>query len=282
MTDHIHVEGLLLRTTLGLDEEQRSKRQDVRIDLRLDTHTGWPGISDRLEDTVDYRTIVKRVSRLVKQSRFYLIEKLAAEIAAICLDEPRVEQVHVRVEKPAALSTARCVAVEIERTRDDLGAVMHRAFITLRSGAERHLRAAVERLHETTAVLALSPIYKSRPTSSTHPMDVFNAAALVETSMTPAQLKRRLSGIKKEVDRESTNDTDADASINLAIALYDDEVFDLGSRQIPAPDILTEACIAVPLADLAPAYRHPETKAPLEDIAEALPKADLERTNITL
>ena len=47
-------------------------------------------------------------------------EKLAAEIAAICLEDPRVERVTVRVEKPGALRFARSVGVEIDRTRADL------------------------------------------------------------------------------------------------------------------------------------------------------------------
>ncbi len=42
---------------------------------------------------------------------------MAAEIAAICLEDPRVEEVSVRVEKPGALRFARSVGVEIHRPR---------------------------------------------------------------------------------------------------------------------------------------------------------------------
>jgi 7,8-dihydro-6-hydroxymethylpterin-pyrophosphokinase len=45
---------------------------------------------------------------------------------------------------------------------------------------------------------------------------------------------------------------------------------------------LTQAYIAIPLADLAPAYHHPQTKQPLEEIADALSKSNIHKTNITL
>ncbi len=50
---------------------------------------------------------------MVEASRFYLVERLAAaEIAAICLAEPRVETARVLLEKPGALRFARSVGVK--------------------------------------------------------------------------------------------------------------------------------------------------------------------------
>ena len=46
-----------------------------------------------------------------------LVEKMASEIAGICLLDPQVERAIVRVEKPGALRFARSVGVEIDRTR---------------------------------------------------------------------------------------------------------------------------------------------------------------------
>jgi dihydroneopterin aldolase/D-erythro-7,8-dihydroneopterin triphosphate epimerase len=118
MTDQIHIKDLLLRTIVGINDEERRNRQDVSINITLyaDLHT--PGASDNIEDTVNYRTITKNVIELVEGSAFFLVEKMAAEIAAICLAEPRVERVRVRVEKPGALRFARSVGVEIERGRE--------------------------------------------------------------------------------------------------------------------------------------------------------------------
>ena len=120
MTDQIQIKDLFLRAIIGINEEERSNRQDVLINIVLYADTRAAGASDDISDAVNYRTITKRIIKLVEESRFYLVEKMAAGIAAICLEDPRVEKVSVRVEKPGALRFARSVGVEIHRTRSDL------------------------------------------------------------------------------------------------------------------------------------------------------------------
>jgi FolB domain-containing protein len=120
VTDRIYIKDLLLRTIVGINDEERRNRQDVLINIVLYADTHAAGSSDDIEDAVNYRTITKRVIGLVEGSHFYLVEKMAAEIAAICLGDPRVERATVRVEKPGALRFARSVGVEIDRAHSDL------------------------------------------------------------------------------------------------------------------------------------------------------------------
>ena len=120
MNDRILIQDLMLRTIIGINDEERRNRQDVLINISLHADTRAAGASDDIEDAVNYRTITKRVIKRVEGSKFYLVERMAAEIATICLDDPRVEAVDVRVEKPGALRFARSVGVEIHRTRSDL------------------------------------------------------------------------------------------------------------------------------------------------------------------
>jgi dihydroneopterin aldolase/D-erythro-7,8-dihydroneopterin triphosphate epimerase len=111
---------LILRTIIGINDEERRKRQDVVINITLHADTRPAGQSDDIADAVNYRTISKQVIELVENSRFYLVEKMAAEIAQVCLQDPRVERVKVSVEKPGALRFARSVGVTIERGREDV------------------------------------------------------------------------------------------------------------------------------------------------------------------
>jgi D-erythro-7,8-dihydroneopterin triphosphate epimerase len=120
MSDQIQIKDLLLRTIIGINDEERRNLQDVLINITLHADTRAAGASDDIEDAVNYRTITKQVIRQVEESSFNLVEKMVAEIAAICLQDPRVEAVDVRVEKPGALRFARSVGVEIHRTRSDL------------------------------------------------------------------------------------------------------------------------------------------------------------------
>ncbi len=120
MNDRIQIKDLLLRTIIGINQEERRNRQDVLINITLHADTRTAGASDDIKDAVNYRTITKRVIERVEESSFHLVERMAAEIAAICLEDPRVEAVDVRVEKPGALRFARSVGVEIHRSRYEM------------------------------------------------------------------------------------------------------------------------------------------------------------------
>ncbi len=115
--DEIYIRDLVVRAIIGTNPEERIERQDVLINLTLFTDTRKAGLTDNLEDTVNYRDIAKQILTLAEQSQFYLVEKLAEEIARVVLADPRVVRVRVQVDKPGAVRFARSVGVQIERGR---------------------------------------------------------------------------------------------------------------------------------------------------------------------
>lgn len=119
--DRIFIQDLLLRCIIGVYPEEREEVQDVVINLSLSADLRKAGRTDDIHDTVDYKRIKKRIRQHVTGHAFNLIEKVAHDVAAICLDHEGVEAVTVRVDKPGALRFARSVAVEIERRREDQG-----------------------------------------------------------------------------------------------------------------------------------------------------------------
>lgn len=115
--DRIHIRDLRLRCIIGIYPEERRATQDVEINLTLDADLRKAGQSDDIADTVDYKSVKKRITAFVEASEFLLIERLAQGIADICLDTPGVRRARVAVDKPGALRFARSVAVEIVRER---------------------------------------------------------------------------------------------------------------------------------------------------------------------
>lgn len=120
MPDRIVIKNLFLRTIIGINDDERANRQDVLINLVLETDTRIPGRSDDIADAVNYRSMTKQVIDLVEGSKFYLVEKMAEEIAGLCLHDKRIARATVSVEKPAALRFARSVGVTIERSQSDV------------------------------------------------------------------------------------------------------------------------------------------------------------------
>ncbi len=115
--DRILISDLSARCIIGVWEEERREKQDVLINVTLFTDVSKEGKSDRFEDAVDYREIKKSIMAMVENSKFHLVEALAEATADICLQNPRVKEALVRVEKPSALRFARTVGVEILRGR---------------------------------------------------------------------------------------------------------------------------------------------------------------------
>lgn len=119
MADHAFIRDLLVRAIIGVNPDERKNRQDVLINVTLDVDTRAAGASDNLQDAVDYSALARQITALAEQSSYYLVEALAEAIARACLQDTRVAQVRVRVEKPGAVRFARSVGVEILRARTD-------------------------------------------------------------------------------------------------------------------------------------------------------------------
>ncbi len=113
------IEDLAARCVIGVDDEERREKQEVLISLVLWTDLSSAGRGDRFEETVDYRHLKKLILHLVEDSRYHLIEALAEAVAQVCLSQPKVARVRVRVDKPSALRFARTVGVEITRPPEE-------------------------------------------------------------------------------------------------------------------------------------------------------------------
>ncbi len=117
--DRILIRDLLVRGILGINDWEREQPQDILLNLTLFTDLRRAAFSDDIADAVNYRTITKKILAHLEKTTRYTVEALAGDIARLCLDEPGVVRVRVRVEKPGALRFARSVGVEIERERDN-------------------------------------------------------------------------------------------------------------------------------------------------------------------
>lgn len=117
--DKIIITDLQTTAILGVYAHERTRPQPVVINLTLFTDTRAAGRSDDLADAINYAVVCERVLALVEGAEAYLIERLAADIAALILDAFEIARVVVRVDKPAALAAAASAGVEIDRQRGE-------------------------------------------------------------------------------------------------------------------------------------------------------------------
>ena len=125
--DQIIIRGLLVRGIVGINPDERTKKQDILIDATLWADTRRAAATDDIEDAVNYRTITKAMIDHLEQGAPMLVERLAAELVGICFDaDPGVRPFLERssnsltVVKPGALRFAESVGVTIRRSRGEV------------------------------------------------------------------------------------------------------------------------------------------------------------------
>jgi len=115
MNDRVLIEGLEVRTVIGIYDWEREIRQTVRLDLEMAWDISKAAQSDDIADTLDYKAVSKRLITFVESSSFGLIESLAEHCAAILLQEFKVPWLRLKMSKPGAVRGSENVAVLIER-----------------------------------------------------------------------------------------------------------------------------------------------------------------------
>jgi dihydroneopterin aldolase len=100
--DRIELTNIRCYGYTGFLPEENVLGQWFEVDLTLDVDLANAGQSDNLADTLDYRSAIEQTKAVIKNNKYLLVERLAAEIANTLLQFPQVQQVQVRLHKPAA------------------------------------------------------------------------------------------------------------------------------------------------------------------------------------
>lgn len=144
------------------------------------------------------------------------------------------------------------------------------AYLSLGSNLskEQNLPAAARFLASHGRLLAVSTVYETEPIGNPDDPSFLNAAVILETALSAVELKEQvLRPLEQSLGRARTSDPNAPRSIDVDICLFNHDILDLGRRHIPDPEILLHPHVAVPLAQVAPDYLHPETGESLAEIA---------------
>lgn len=120
--DKIFLRGLEVECIIGFIDWERRVKQRIQIDLELPVDCTRAARSDDVVDTLDYKSVAKRVIAFVEASEFMLVETMAHRMAMVILEEFGIEWVRIWINKPGAIRGSRDVGVAIERNRADLAA----------------------------------------------------------------------------------------------------------------------------------------------------------------
>jgi len=113
--DIVYLRDLRIDTVIGIYGWERRTRQTIIFDLEMSADIARAAASDDIADTLNYKSVAKRLTHFVSQSEFQLVETLAERCAQIIREEYGVRWVRLTLNKQGAVRGATDVGVIIER-----------------------------------------------------------------------------------------------------------------------------------------------------------------------
>ncbi|MEM9116775.1 MAG: 2-amino-4-hydroxy-6-hydroxymethyldihydropteridine diphosphokinase [Cyanobacteria bacterium P01_F01_bin.56] len=134
-----------------------------------------------------------------------------------------------------------------------------------------NLRGAITKLnqHPRVRVTSCSSIYQTAPVGPPQP-DFFNACALLESDFSPEALLQLLLSIEAQFGRVRRERWGA-RSLDLDLLLVEEQQIQTPVLEVPHPRMWERAFVLVPLAEIAPHWRHPCSHQAIADICATLP-----------
>ncbi len=138
------------------------------------------------------------------------------------------------------------------------------------------LRAALARLEEQgVKIQSVSSFYETPAWPDPEQPAYINAVAAVETTLQPVELLTLLHGVETEFGRLRSA-PNAARSLDLDLLDHDGAVMTEGIT-LPHPRIAQRSFVLVPLAQIAPGWRHPVTGERVRDLLALLPDREVPR-----
>ena len=146
------------------------------------------------------------------------------------------------------------------------------AFVAVGSNIkpEHNILLALDRLEKHVDVCATSSFYRTEPIDRPDQPKFINGVWKVQSSFGARTLKYDiLKKIEEDLGRVRTEDRFAPRTIDLDLILFGDEIIDEPGLFIPDQDIYSRAFVAVPLKELVPNLRIPDTLKPISSLSSA-------------
>ena len=126
------------------------------------------------------------------------------------------------------------------------------------------------------ALVSMSSLYETEPWGIKEQPAFVNAVMAVETGLSPAELLAHLKSIEAWMGRQKVLRW-GPRGIDLDIIFYDGLIMDENGPTIPHPAAADRAFVMVPLAEIAPDFKHPVTGRSAADIAKSLDSSGIRK-----
>lgn len=255
--DEIRIRDLEVFCNHGVFPEENVLGQKFLVDVVLYTNTRDAGLSDLLEDSVNYGEVCLFIEEKMKEQNHQLLECVAEQMAGEILQKyPLVKAIDFEIKKPWApvMHHIEYASVKIHRQK-------HIAYIGMGSNMgdrERFLIEAMDVINSTEdiRILEKASLIETEPYGYLDQDPFMNTVIKIETLMEPLELLHTLQKIELDAGRIRKIHW-GPRTLDLDILFYDDEILTSPELVVPHPEIEKRMFVLESLCEIAPYEVHP-------------------------
>lgn len=268
--DKIEIRDLEIFANHGVFPEETALGQKFLVSVVMYTDTRQAGLTDNLEDSINYGEVSHLITRYMKENTWKLLEAAAENTARMLLTTlPLLRKVALRIEKPWAPVglPLKTVAVEIERS-------WHTAYLAFGSNMgdkKAYVEQGIQGLRETDGcqIMEISDYLITAPYGVVEQDEFLNGVLKIRTLLTPEELLECLHELEQQANRKRIVHW-GPRTLDLDILFYDSQIIDTEQLHVPHIDMENRDFVLKPMCQIAPYLRHPVLNRTMEQLWSAL------------
>ena len=255
--DFIKVTNMKVFAYHGVLEEEKKNGQDFYLNAKVYVDMRKAGLTDKLEDTINYDQICIFLAEVFAENVFETIEAAAEyTVQEIIVNFPTIEAMELEVRKPHAPLTY--VPEDISVTIYREWHTVYLSFGSYEGDPLAHINEAITMLKEPYAVrnVKRSDLFVTKPYGPVEQNDFVNGCLEMDTYMDPEELVTYIHEIEDYFERDRSIHW-GPRPIDLDIVFFDEYVYHSKTLTIPHVDMENRMFVLEPLSQLCPGKRHP-------------------------
>jgi len=255
--DFIKVTNMKVFANHGVLEEEKKNGQDFYLNAKVYVDMRKAGISDKLEDTINYDLVCTYLAEVFAERVFDTIEAAAEyTLQEIIVNFPSIEAMELEVRKPHAPLTYVPEDISVTIYRE-----WHTVYLSFGSNVGNptgHINEAISILKNPYAIrnVKRSDLFVTKPYGPVEQNDFVNGCLEMETYMDPEELVEYIHEIEDYFERDRSIHW-GPRPIDLDIVFFDEYIYNSNTLTIPHADMENRMFVLEPLSQLCPGRRHP-------------------------